>query len=75
MALELNFNGGDAINSEPKESNLPSRSEVIFWWESLRLLDKAIMFYNYKKNNFTPANNYREITGREIGLIYEKYNS
>jgi hypothetical protein len=57
-------------------NNKKSRSEIIKWWNKLpfnsrnTIISKTHYFEDYKKNNFTPANDYSQLTGRELEIIY-----
>ena len=50
-----------------------NRELALEWWASFNEPDKVEEFMEYKFSNFTPANNYTELTGREIESIYNKF--
>lgn len=44
------------------------RSQALYWWNNLSNIVKHELFVGY--NQFTPAKNYTELTGREIQNIW-----
>lgn len=51
-------------------SQKSNREKALLWWASFPNPDKHEEFLDFKTNHYTPANNYTELTGREIEAIY-----
>jgi len=55
------------------------RQKALEWWDwqpfySFNNMSNKINFFNwYKENHFTPANNYSQLTSREIEIIYKHF--